>query len=248
MNSAQESRFFYHAEGHAFSGRFHRPVCVPIEALASISLPTIGGHAHTRVDNFHIPRLVTFKAAYSHVTGSQPDEDEDTYCTQVTTTIEGIRILDFLTADRIVARLTSERKRGDKNKESHILALGSTYENLRLGGYEVKVILRHDLFLRCKTYADLAKEVASDEKSGKIAHTSGGATVCSLVERIETDFPGLDKTKHVLDIPHFGIISLAEIYAEPSRRVITMLGLKLGSPDGATLVAAQASSNGQTWP
>ena len=128
------------------------------------------------------------------------------------------------------------------------VALGSPFENLRIGGYEVKVILRHDLFLQCKTYADLAKEVASDKKSGKIAATSGGATVCSLVEKIETDFPGLDKTKHVLEIPHFGVISLAEIFAEPSRRVLTMLGLKLGSPDGADLVAAQAATNGQTWP
>ena len=244
MTPNQESRFFFHAEGHAFSGQFHRPVCVPIEALASISLPTIGGHAHTRVDNFHIPRLATFKSAHTHVSGSQIGED--TYTTQITTVIEGLRILDFLTADRIVARLTSERKRRDK--ESHILALGSTFENLRIGGYEVKVILRHDLFLQCKTYADLAKEVASDKKSGKIAATYGGATVCSLVEKIETDFPGLDKTKHVLEIPHFGVISLAEIFAEPSRRVLTMLGLKLGSPDGADLVAAQAATNGQTWP
>ncbi len=244
MTPNQESRFFFHAEGHAFSGQFHRPVCVPIEALASISLPTIGGHAHTRVDNFHIPRLANFKSAHTHVSGSQIGED--TYTTQVTTVIEGLRILDFLTADRIVARLTSERKRRDK--EGHILALGSTFENLRIGGYEVKVILRHDLFLQCKTYADLAKEVASDKKSGKIAATSGGATVCSLVEKIETDFPGLDKTKHVLEIPHFGVISLAEIFAEPSRRVLTMLGLKLGSPDGADLVAAQAATNGQTWP
>ncbi len=244
MTPNQESRFFFHAEGHAFSGQFHRPVCVPIEALASISLPTIGGHAHTRVDNFHIPRLATFKSAHTHVSGSQIGED--TYTTQITTVIEGLRILDFLTADRIVARLTSERKRRDK--ESHILALGSTFENLRIGGYEVKVILRHDLFLQCKTYADLAKEVASDKKSGKIAATSGGATVCSLVEKIETEFPGLDKTKHVLEIPHFGVISLAEIFAEPSRRVLTMLGLKLGSPDGADLVAAQAATNGQTWP
>ncbi len=244
MTPNQESRFFFHAEGHAFSGQFHRPVCVPIEAQASISLPTIGGHAHTRVDNFHIPRLATFKSAHTHVSGSQIGED--TYTTQITTVIEGLRILDFLTADRIVARLTSERKRRDK--EGHILALGSTFENLRIGGYEVKVILRHDIFLQCKTYADLAKEVASDKKSGKIAATSGGATVCSLVEKIETEFPGLDKTKHVLEIPHFGVISLAEIFAEPSRRVLTMLGLKLGSPDGADLVAAQAATNGQTWP
>ena len=59
MSPSPESRFYFHAEGHAFSGQFHRPVCVPIEAQASISLPTIGGHAHTQVDNFHIPRLVT---------------------------------------------------------------------------------------------------------------------------------------------------------------------------------------------
>ncbi len=244
MNLAQESRFYFHAEGHAFSGQFHRPVCVPIEALASISLPTIGGHAHTRVDNFHIPRLVTFKTAHTHVAGSQMDDE--TYTTQITTVIEDLQVLDFVTADRIVARLTSERKR--KDKESHILAFGSTFENLRIGGYEVKVILRHSLLHKCRTYPDLVKEVASDRESGKMSHTSSGATICSLVERIETEFPGLDKTKHVLAIPHFGVISLAEIFAEPSRRVLTMLGLKLGSPDGADLVAAQAGSNGQTWP
>jgi hypothetical protein len=244
MNLAQEKRFYFHAEGHALSGHFDRPVVVPIEALASISLPASGGHAHTRVDNFDIPRLVTFKAAYTQVSGSQPAQD--TYSTQVTTTIEGLRILDFLTADRIVARLTSERKRQDK--ESHTLAIGSNFENLRIGGYEVKVILRHGLLQKCKTYADLAKEVASDKDSGKISATSGGATICSLVERIETEFPGLDKTKHVLDIPHFGVISLAEVFAVQCRRVLTMIGLELGSPDGGSLAAGQVGNNGQTWP
>ena len=51
MTSSPESRFYLHAEGHAFSGEFHRPVAVPIPALASISLPTIGGHAHTRIEH-----------------------------------------------------------------------------------------------------------------------------------------------------------------------------------------------------
>jgi hypothetical protein len=245
MNLDQEKRFYFHAQGHAFSGEFSRPVCVPVEAQASVSLPTIGGHAHSRVERFQIPRLVSFQSAHTHVSGSQLDED--TFATQVTTTIEGLRILDFLSADRITARLTSERKR--KEGESHVLAFGSTFENLRIGGYKVEVNLRHELFVNCKTYAELVKEVASDKKSGKIASTSSGATICSLVERIETDFPGLDKRKHVLEIPHFGVISLAEVFAEPDcRRVLTMLSLKLGSPDGATLLVAQGGTNGQTWP
>lgn len=247
MNLDEEKRFYYHAQGHAFSGEFSRPVHVPVEAQASVSLPTIGGHAHSRVENFQIPSLVSFRAAHSHVSGSQLDEN--TFTTQITTTIEGLRILDFVSADRITARLTSERKR--REKESHILAFGSAFENLRIGGYKVEVILRHELFLKCKTYAELVKEVASDGKSGKISKTSAisGATICSLVERIETDFPGVDKKKHVLEIPHFGVISLAEVFAEPNcRRVLTMMTLKLGSPDGATLLVAQGGTNGQTWP
>lgn len=244
MPANQESRFYFHAEGHAFSGEFSRPVRVPVEALASVSLPTIGGHAHTRVENFHIPRLVSFKSAHTHVSGSQ--QDEDTFTTQVTTTIEELRILDFLTADRIVARLTSEHKR--KHKEGHILALGSTFENLRIGGYEVKVTLRHDLFLECKTFEDLRKRVTKETKSGKISSASDGAALCSLVEKIETDLPGLEKQGHVLRVPHFGSVALAEVFAEPGTKSLTMLGLTLGSPDGGTTTTAQTRINGVTYP
>jgi len=244
MTSSPESRFYYHAEGHAFSGEFHRPVVVPIEALASISLPTIGGHAHTRIENFHIPRLVSFKSAHTHVSGSQ--QDPNTFTTQVTTTIEGLRILDFLTADRIVARLTSEHLR--KNKEGHILAIGSNFENLRLGGYPVQVTLRHDLFLECKTFDDLKKGITKGAKSGTIPSASNGAALCSLAEKIQTDLPGAELDGHVLRIPHFGSIAFAEVFAEPGTKTLTMLGLTLGSPDGGTVTTAETRINGTTWP
>jgi len=244
MTPSPESRFYYHAEGHAFSGEFHRPVIVPIEALASISLPTIGGHAHTRVENFDIPRLVSFKSAHTHVSGSQ--QDADTFTTQVTTTIEGLRILDFLTADRIVARLTSEHLR--KNKEGHILAIGSTFQNLRLGGYPVEVKLRHDLFIDCKTFADLKKEITKGAKSGTIPSASNEAALCSLAEKIQTDLPGAELEGHVLRVPHFGSIAFAEVFAEPGTKTLTMLGLTLGSPDGGTTTTAQTRINGVTYP
>ncbi len=244
MTSSPESRFYYHAEGHAFSGEFHRPVVVPIEALASISLPTIGGHAHTRIENFHIPRLVSFKSAHTHVSGSQ--QDPNTFTTQVTTTVEGLRILDFLTADRIVARLTSEHLR--KNKEGHILAIGSNFENLRLGGYPVQVTLRHDLFLECKTFDDLKKRITKGAKSGTIPSASNGAALCSLAEKIETDLPGAELDGHVLRVPHFGSIAFAEVFAEPGTKTLTMLGLTLGSPDGGTVTTAETRINGTTWP
>lgn len=247
MSPRPRFSFNFHAEGHAFSAVFRRPVLVPIEAQASTSLPTIGGHAQARVDNFHIPRLVTFKAGHTHVTGSQ--QDENTFTTQATTTIEGLRILDVLTADRIVARLTSEHKRDEA--EGHILAIGSTFENLKIGGFDVKVVLRHDLLLNCKTHDDLAKQVASDGKNGKIAATKGGLTVCSLVDEIVTDFPGLtpkDKKKHILQIPHFGTLSFAEVLSEAGTKTLTMLRFDLGSPDDGSGTAAEARTNGQPLP
>ena len=244
MSSNEESRFYFHGEGHAFSGVFHRPVSAPIETLASVSLPTIGGHAHTRIENFDIPRLVSFRSAHTHVSGSQ--QDANTFTTQVTTTIEGLRILDFLTADRIVARLTSEHLR--KNKEGHILAIGSNFENLRLGGYPVQVTLRHDLFLECKTFEDLRKRVTKEAKSGRISSASDGAALCSLVEKIQTDLPGTELDGHVLRVPHFGSIAFAEVFAEPGTKTLTMLGLTLGSPDGGTTTTAQTRINGTTWP
>src|SRR5437899_11748218 len=219
MSSNEESRFYFHGEGHTFSGVFRRPVCVPIETLASVSLPTIGGHAHTSVENFHIPRLVSFKSAHTHVSGSE--QDANTFTTQVTTTIEGLRILDFLTADRIVARLTSEHLR--KNKEGHILAIGSNFENLRLGGYPVQVTLRHDLFLECKTFEDLKKRITKDKKSGTMPSSTDGAVLCSLVEKVETKLPGAKLEGHVLRIPHFGSVALAEVFAEPGTKALTML-------------------------
>jgi len=199
-----------------------------------------------RVENYQAPGLVSFKSAYTHVAGSFAGEKPAHATTLATTTIEGFNLLDFVTADRITARLTSEHKLGDE--EGHIIAIGSAFENLRIGGYPVKVKLRHDLLLKCKTHKEFAKEVASDTKHGRIASTKGGQVLCSLVEEIETDFPGLTPHAYHLHIPHFGTISLAEIHSEQGKKTLTMLGFELGCPVAGSGTAGQARTNGQTGP
>jgi hypothetical protein len=237
-------RFYFHAEGHALSGQFRRPVQRVIEAQASTSLPTIGGTARNRVENFSADHLATFKVGHTHASGSQ--QDAETYTTHVTSTIEDLNILDVITADRIVSHLTSQHKRG--KMEGHILALGTHFDNLRIGGYEVKVTLRHELFIDCEDFAALRNKVASDGNSGKIAVTGDRTALCSLVEKIETKLPMVDGLKHVLHVPHFGMVSLAEVFAEPGARTLTMLRLDLGSPTAATLTVAEGKINGYPWP
>jgi len=236
MSSNEERRFYFHAEGHAFSGVFHRPVSVPIEILASVSLPTIGGHAHTRIENFHIPRLVSFKSAHTHVSGSQ--QDVDTFTTQVTTTIEGLRILDFLTADRIVCRLTSEHLR--KNKEGHILAIGSHFENLRIAGQLVKVNFNEDLVTKKSTFTQACENLAvGDDPKNPMA-------AGSIVEKVQDFYD--DECDHQIEVRGFGKIFLGEFVVTPFARRLTMIRVELGSPIEGALNAADLAGNGGPIP
>ena len=169
--------------------------------------------------------------------------DDKTVVTSATATLEGLNILEFITADRVVARLTSEGKHGQK--ETHIIALGSEFDNLRIGGHPVKVTLHHDLFLKNPSHADLTKAVATLKNSGRIVATDDGAILCSLVEKIETTLPGVEIKGHILRIPHFGEVSLAEVFAVPGTRTLTMIRLKLGSPSGGTAAGPEVLSQGQ---
>jgi hypothetical protein len=244
MKSENRSHFYFHAVGHALSAKFHRPFDHVIEAQAATSLPTIGGHANAHVENFRAHHFATFRAAHTHVSGSWMDDD--TVVTKADTTIEDLNILNFITADRIVARLTSEYRRG--KKEAHIIALGSQFDNLRIAGHEVKVILRHDLFLKCPVFEDLQKLIANDKNSGKVSVTQDGVALCSLVEKIETDLPGLEKNGHILRIPHFGEISIGQVFATAGTRILTMLRLNLGCPDCGLATVCEVLSEGQPPP
>lgn len=236
--------FHFHALGHVLSGTFHRPFAHVIDAQAATSLPSIGGHADNHVENFRAHHFASFKAGFSHVSGSWVDDSA--VVTSTTATAEGLNILDFITADRVVARLTSEGKLGQR--EAHIIALGSHFDNLRIGGHEVKVTLRHDLFIKNPTFEHLRKAVESDRKSGKIVATEDGALLCSLVEKIETDLPGAEIRGHRITVPHFGEISLAEVFSVPGTRTLTMIRVHLGSPDCGLLTGVEVLAQGQPWP
>jgi hypothetical protein len=244
MAIRQRIPFHFHAEGHALSGEFRHPGRSLIEAQASVSLPTIGGHARSHVDHYFHTDFVSFRTAHTQVNGRWVDEE--TVLSTATSTIEDLNILEIVTADRIVSRLVSTHKRG--KLEGHIVSVGSEFHNLRVHGHELKVALRHKLLSDAETFEQLRNKVATDKDSGKIAVIDDGVAVCSLVERIDTDLPGVDPRRHTFHVPNFGKLSLAEVFAEHGRRVLTMIRLELGSPHVADLTVAEASTNGKPVP
>lgn len=247
MSNYQPLRYHFHASGYALSAHFDRPVDVPIAAQASLALPIEGGQAHSGIENFAIPRIAAFDAAQTHLSGSFQDEEENTATTSVTVVVEGLSILDFLTVDRMVTRLTGEHNLKQKNGESHIIALGSHFEDLKLGGHAVNVTLRHDLLLEAKTFENLKKAVKDDTKSGRIMIPGNEVLLFSLVDKIETDLPGAEIEGHTIEVPHFGKIALAEVFAGRGIRTLTMLRFQLGSPDGGGGTGGGGTTNGSPF-
>jgi len=226
--------FHFHASAHALSGQFWRPFQRVIEVQAPTTLPSIGGVGKSRVDNFRLDDLVSFKAGYTHVLGSKKEKFDDQgrltetlYTTQVTSTVEGLNILDVVTADRVVARLTSTHNLS--GGEAHIHLVGSKFENLRIAGCEVDVKLRHDLLVpeegspALETFEAVQKEFANGGEFRKMAEDTlkarvypeeaelpkkldlHGVLLCSIVKEVEFKYSGSDENKQKKRYPCPGV-------------------------------------------
>jgi hypothetical protein len=236
--------FHYHAAGHAVSGEFVRPIKYLIEAQAATTLPLAGGHARAQVENFEVAQLTSIAKGQSHVSGSEDSLDKHT--SHSTVVVEQLNILDMVTADRLVARLTSEH--GPRDKEGHVITLGTKIENLRIAGYPVQLELDHSFSLEHATFQQLSKTVAAMQKSGRMAQESRGVILCSLAKNVKVECPGVQVQGHVITVPHFGEISIGEMLVEPGSKRLTLLRLQLGSPHKGKLTIAEAHTNGRTWP
>lgn len=252
----QKKTHHYSAHGHGLSAQFHRPIEHVIEVQAGTSLPSIGGVGSSRVNDFRFQQFVSFKSAHSHVSGSRNRED-GTHTTLVTATVEGLNVLDVVTADRIVGRLSCAYNPAE-DKEPQVLLLGSKFENLQISCCPVDPGLDHELFLRLASFEAIRKEFENSDDFRKIARDpsqSGksrkppephGVVICSLVKNMKT-CPGVTREGHVLTVPQFGRIFLAEVVAEHSKRTLTMLRLELGSPVCSSLAAVEVTINGRPW-
>lgn len=251
------STFHYHACAHAFSGSFTRPFNETIDVQAASALPIIGGHGNSRVENFRFREFVSFTKGYTHVSGALQGDD-GSHNTLVTATVEGLNLLDVVTADRIVARLYSKHPAGEP--EGRITMVGSKFENLRIAGCPVEIKLNTDLFERLPTFAAAKKEFDNNGEIRKIAedpfHNNqkltkvepNGVILCSYVKEMDTDCPGVKRIGHSFSVPGFGKIFLGEVVIRHAERTLTMVRLELGSAVSGDGSGIQAFTNGRTFP
>ena len=148
LRSDEEPYHVYHAEAHVLSGNLKHPIDQPIEHQARVVLEKTreAGHITESVRETSLEGLISFKAGHTHASGSQIEKrdlwgnDHSGWITLSTSVIEGLNVFEVITADRVVAQVSTEHamKNGRIPK---VTFLGTRFENLRVGGYPVKVDL-----------------------------------------------------------------------------------------------------------
>jgi hypothetical protein len=174
--------YLYNAHGYGFGGRMDRPFQHVLDVHAGASLPTTGGYEVSRRENFRLNEAISYTAVHTVVSGSRNEKD-GSYTTLASSTIEGLNILDMVTADRIVARVASKQLITDD--EPTITPIGSHFENLRIAGCPIEVELDIDLFDRFSTFEAFKNAYERDQQ---------------YLERMQAVFPW---RKPKFDVPDF---------------------------------------------
>jgi hypothetical protein len=226
---------------------------------------------HRDLVRFHLAH--TAVTGSSHATNG--DDKKLTFSTRIAAIIEGLNIHDIVTADRVVAMLVSTYT-PESDGEPSVHLIGSHFENLRVAGIPIDVDLAIDVFDKHHTHRALAGAYQNDPSARELidklslSHrakeapphilrwfnpSSGsrelpatrGITATSLVRGMTPAKPGLDCWGHVIHIPGFGTVRLAEVEISKTTRNLTMIQVNMGSPCEAELAFCDVIDGGDDY-
>jgi hypothetical protein len=232
----------YHAEATILTGNLYHPLKQEIKPQTNVKLSEKGGYLSEHAEPYRLEGVISFEKAYTQVAGNRDHtKPNHGWSTLVTSVIEGLNVLEVITADRVVGQIATHHPL--VGYVPHVHFLGTRIENLRVAGHPVKVhfppyhpyslgpkpdndgaYTRHPGFLeRVKSHFDSirsAKDVPADllERYRQAApRTENGkeSIECSLVTQVEA--PEFCRGfGHVLHIPDFGKVHLGLLRVEHS--------------------------------
>jgi hypothetical protein len=273
----------YYAEANVLSADLKLPLKEKIPPRVQVKLPPSGRYQFKKANSFRFEGIISYRSAYSQVAG-HPSSKSDGFATLATAVVEGLNVLDVVTADRVVAQISTVHPVFGNGQVPSVTFLGTRFENLRIGGHKIevkrnldilgakpagdksyfedpgvqsRVSLQYDKVATAEGHPELA---AAAYPKGRAGVVGSGELQCSLVDSVAAE-PGVSyggtSFGHVIDVPHFGKIFLAELRVErkpgdPGKRVydtyefhLTMIRLEMGCiAQGSAAVAALDTNGG----
>ena len=161
---------YFHAEANSLGGFIDKPTQKVVPSQASASLPSVGGHAANRTEAFNFEGVVSCTSAYSRVSGRHLENDGSS-CTSVTSVVEGLNLLEVVTADKVVAQISMEHPAD--GGPPVVSFTGSRFEGLKIGGRDVSLTLSSSL---------LDGGVAREQITWPLFQKTGGQQAAKLVK------------------------------------------------------------------
>jgi hypothetical protein len=251
----------FRASAYGAAGIVTTPFREIIPTQASSTLADFGGYGSARSESFRHRNIVQFDVAHSEVTGSRThlDAPVPTYSTLSRAVVEGLNVMNMITADRVVANLVSTYRDAEGN-QPEVKLIGSRFENLKIAGVPVKVHLCLDVLDRHHDHKSLSAAYAADQKvrdlfgddelrkryAGAPAEVKEfldpppaddapmphheGVSALSIVRKLEPEGGAFECFGHVIHIEGFGVIRLGEVRICKRTRRLTMIQVRLGCP------------------
>lgn len=230
----------YHAEASALEGHLRLPIRQPIEPQAYAKVPEAGGYLSQHAESYRAEGIVSYGAAHTQVSGHLENEKPGGgFKSLATSVVEDLNVLNVVTADRMVAQVSTEHPL--EGYVPTVTFLGTQFYNLRIAGFDVAVELdldlldeptgeqaytRHPGFLKRmaerleifrKENSEVPAHIRNRYTSERSEADDGESCEYSLVKSIRIEGPGKFPGKvygHVIDVPHFGRIYLAVVRIE----------------------------------
>jgi hypothetical protein len=269
----------YYAEAVSFEGHLRLPFAQEIHPQNHVLLSERGGYNTSHSENFRLGGVISYKAAYTQVGGNLDDKPDHGWNTLATSVIEGLNVMDVVTADRIVSQISTDHPL--EGYVPTVTFLGSRFENLRIAGHPVKLDFNPDMlgpkpandapyssdpaFLdrvsrqydRIRGQKNLPDEIARRYNQLPSLSSSRESIECSLVNQSEGSYPGRSYG-HVIDVPHFGKIYLANLHLHqadfdtktgiPKKTTLSlsMIRMEMGCTGSGTGSGGTTKTNGMT--
>ena len=145
---------YFHAEAHALAGKLRLPFEEEIKKQAFVKLEgnladlpaeerAQRNYFSQHAKNFRLEGIVSYAAAHTQVSGHQSDKHDGASVTLATSVVEDLNILNVVTADRVVAQISTTHIPGEYCP--HVTFLGTHFENLRIARHRAEPYLKLDL-------------------------------------------------------------------------------------------------------
>jgi hypothetical protein len=134
----------YYAEANVLSADLKQPLKEKIPPRVQVKLPSNGRYQFKKGSSFRFEGIISYHSAYSQVAG-HPSSKSDGSATLATAVVEGLNVLDVVTADRVVAQISTVHPVFGTGQVPSVTFLGTRFENLRIGGHKIKVTRKLDI-------------------------------------------------------------------------------------------------------